>query len=95
MFIGSSYSIVVRSGAAIVAARASAEGFSSREVRVGAGVSTGCGWFRYFPLGVISEVVFIVGERDGDEGELESSGEPTGGSRDSSEDLVVVVRGKC
>ena len=33
-------------GAAIVAARAGAEGFSSREFRVGAGVSTGCRWFR-------------------------------------------------
>ena len=55
----------------------------------------GVGGSGNFPLGVISEVVFIVGERDGDEGELESSGEPTGGSRDSGEDLVVVVRGKC
>ena len=41
------------------------------------------------------EVVFVVGERDGDEGELELSGEPARGSRDSSEDLVVVVRGEC
>ena len=32
--------------AAIVAARAGAEGVSSREFRVGAGASTGCRWFR-------------------------------------------------
>ena len=31
--------------AAIVAARAGAEGFSSGEFRVGAGASTGCRWF--------------------------------------------------
>ena len=83
------------SGAAVVAARAGAEGFSSREVGVGAGTSTGCGWFRYFPLGVVSEVVFVVGKGDRGEGELETLGEPTRGSRDSCEDFVVVVRGKC
>ena len=33
-------------GAAVVAAGAGAEGFSSREFRVGAGVSAGCRWFR-------------------------------------------------
>ena len=33
-------------GAAIVAARAGAEEFSSREVRVGAGMSVGCEGFR-------------------------------------------------
>ena len=54
-------------------------------------MSVGSGWFGYFPLGVVSEVVFIVGKRDGDEGKLESSREPTRGSRDSSEDFVVVV----
>ena len=79
------------SRAAIVTAGAGAEGFSSREVGVGAGTSMGCGWFRYFPLGVISEVVFVVGKGDGGEGELELSGEPTRGSRDSSENFVVVV----
>ena len=36
-----------------------------------------------------------VGIRDRDEGKLESFGEPTRGSRDSCEDFVVVVRGKC
>ena len=61
---------------------------------MGTGVSVGSGWFRYFPLGVVSEVVFIVGKGNGGEGELESSGEPTRGSRDSSEDFVIVVRGK-
>ena len=33
------------SGAAIVTARAGAKGFSSREVRVGAGASMRCRWF--------------------------------------------------
>ena len=83
------------SGAAIVTAGTGAEGFSSREVRVGAGASMKCGWFEYFPLGVVSEVVFVVGEGDRNEGELESLGEPTRGSRDSCEDFVVVVSGKC
>ena len=46
----------------IVAAGTGAERFSSREVRVGAGSSARCGWFGYFPLGVVSEVVFVVGE---------------------------------
>ena len=82
------------SGAAVVTAGAGAEGISSRKVRVGAGASTGCGWFGYFPLGVISKVVFIIREGDRGEGELESLGEPTRGSRDSSEDFVVVVRGE-
>ena len=83
------------SRAAIVTAGAGAEGFSSGEFRVGAGTSTRCRWFGQYPLGVISKVVFIVWEGDGDKGKLESSGEPTGGSRDSGEDLVVVVRGEC
>ena len=75
----------------VVTAGTGAEGFSSREVVVGTGASTRCGWFGYFPLGVVLEVVFIVGKGDGGEGELESSGEPTRGSRDSSEDFVIVV----
>ena len=33
------------SGAAVVATGAGAEGFSSREFRVGAGASVGCRWF--------------------------------------------------
>ena len=79
----------------IVAAGAGAKGFFSREVRVGAGMLAGCGWFGYLPLGVVLEVVFVVGEGDRDEGELESFREPTRGSRDSSEDFVIVVRGEC
>ena len=58
-------------------------------------MSAGSGWFGYFPLGVVSEVVFIIRKGDRDEGKLESFGEPTRGSRDSSEDFVVVVRGEC
>ena len=82
------------SGAEVGTTGAGTEGFSSGEVRVGAGALTGCGWFGYFPLGVISKVVFIVGEGDRGEGESELLGEPTRGSRDSCEDFVVVVRGE-
>ena len=82
------------SGEAIVAAGAGAEGFSSRGIEVGAGLSTGGRVFRYFPAGVILEVVVVVGKGNGDEGELESLGEPVRGSRDSGEDFVVVGRGK-
>ena len=78
-----------------MAAGTGAEGFSSREVGVGTGMSTGCGWFRYFPLGVVSEVVFVIGKGDRGEGELESLGEPMRRSRDSCEDFVVVGSGKC
>ena len=83
------------SGEAVVATGTGAEGFSSREGRVGAGMSTRCRWFGYFPLGVVSEVVFVVGKGDRGEGKLESFREPTRGSRDSSEYFVVVVRGEC
>ena len=78
----------------VVTTGTGAEGFFSREVRVEAGTLARCGCFRYFPLGVISEVVFVVGKGDRGEGELELSGEPTRRSRDSCEDLVVVVRGE-
>ena len=44
---------------------------------------------------MVSKVVFVVGKGDRGEGELESFREPTRGSRDSSEDFVVVIRGKC
>ena len=40
------------SGAVVVTAGTGAEGFSSREIRVGAGASMRCGWFGYFPLGL-------------------------------------------
>ena len=83
------------SGAAVVPAGTGAEGFSSREVGVGARTSVGSGWFGYFSLGVVSEVVCIVGKGNRDEGELELFGEPTRGSRNSIEDFVIVVRGKC
>ena len=50
--------------------------------------------FGYFPVGIILEVVVIVGKGDGDEGKLELLGEPMRGSRDSCEDLVIVGRGE-
>ena len=37
--------------------------------------------FRYFPAGVILEVVVVVGKGNWDEGELESLGEPVRGSK--------------
>ena len=52
----------------VVTAGTSTEGLSSREGRVGAGTSVDSGWFGYFPLGIVSEVVFIVGEGNGGEG---------------------------
>ena len=58
-------------------------------------LSTGGRVFGYFPLRIISEVVVIVRKGNGDEGELESLGEPTRGSRDSCEDFVVVGSSEC
>ena len=58
-------------------------------------MSTSHGWLGYFPLGVVSEVVFVIGEGDRDKSKLESLGQPTRGSRDSCEDFVIVVSGKC
>ena len=46
------------------------------------------------PVRVISEVVVIIRKGNGDKGKLESLGEPTRGSRDSSEDFIVVGRDK-
>ena len=82
------------SGAAIVAAGAGAEGFSSREIGVGAGLSMEGRVFGYFPVRVIPEVVFVVGEGNGDKGKLELLGEPVRWSGDSGEDFVIVGRGK-
>ena len=51
--------------------------------------------FRYFPIRVISEVVVVIirkGYRE--EGNLESLGEPTRGSRDFGEDFIIVGEGK-
>ena len=42
--------------------------------------------FRYFPIWVVLKVVVVVR----DEGELESLGEPTRRSRNSSEDFIVI-----
>ena len=50
--------------------------------------------FGYFPVRVIPEVVFVVGEGNGDKGKLELLGEPMRGSRDPCEDFVVVGRGE-
>ena len=48
------------SGAAIVTAGAGAEGFSSRKIGVGAGLSMEGRVFGYFPVRVIPEVVVII-----------------------------------
>ena len=53
------------SGAAIVAAGASAEGFSSGEFCVGTRLSLESRVFRYFPIWVILEVVIIVRKGNG------------------------------
>ena len=51
--------------------------------------------FGYSPVGIVSEVVVVVGKGNGDKGELKSLGEPMRGSRDPSEDFVIVGRGEC
>ena len=50
--------------------------------------------FGYFPVGIVLEVVVVVGKGNGDEGKLKSLGEPMRGSRDSSKYFVVVGRGE-
>ena len=60
---------------------------------MGAGLLTEGRVFGYFPVGIISEVVVIVGKGNRDEGELESLGEPMRGSR-NCEDFIVVGRGE-
>ena len=62
---------------------------------MGAGASTKSKVFGYSPVGIVSEVVVVVGKGNGNKGELKSLGEPMRGSRDSSEDFVIVGRGKC
>ena len=76
----------------IVTAGAGAEGFSSREFGVRAGLALRGRVFGYFPVRVILEVVVIIRKGNGNEGKLESLGEPTRGSRDSSKDFIVVGR---
>ena len=78
------------SGAAIVAAGTGTEWFFSSEVGVGTGASLKSWVFGYFPVRVISEVVVIVQKGNGGEGKLELLCEPMRGSRDSSEDFIVV-----
>ena len=82
------------SGAVVMAPQASAEGFSSRESLIGTGGVLNSGIFRYFPVRVIVEVVVIVWKGNGDEGKLESLGEPVRGSRNLSEDFIIVGGGK-
>ena len=59
------------SGAAIVATAASTDKLSSGKRAVGAMVFGRRRWFRYFPVGVVSEEVDVVVERDWSEGEVE------------------------
>ena len=50
--------------------------------------------FRYFPVGIVLKVVVVViREGNSNKGELEVYGKPTGGSKDSGEDFVVICRG--
>ena len=76
------------SGAAIVAATASADKLFSRK-SVMCAVMFGRGsQFRYFPVGVVSEDVVVI--RGGDKGKVTISDQPLRWSRDSSEDFVIV-----
>ena len=61
------------SGAAIVATAASTDKLSSGKRAVGAMVFGRGRWFRYFPVGVVSEEVDVVVEGDGSEGEVDVS----------------------
>ena len=46
--------------------------------------------FGYLPVRVVLEGAVVIGEGDGDEGKLKSLGESMKGSRDSSEDFIIV-----
>ena len=61
------------SGAAIVATAASTDRLSSRKRAVGAMVFGRGRWFRYFPVGVVSEEVDVVVEGGGSEGKVKVS----------------------
>ena len=50
--------------------------------------------FRYFSVRVVLEIVVVVGDRNRDEGKVESLGEPMRGSRDSGEYFMIVCKGK-
>ena len=62
------------SGAAVMATAASTDKLSSRKRAVGAMVFGRGRWFRYFPVGVVSEEVDMVVEGNGGEGEVDVSG---------------------
>ena len=78
-----------------MAARAGADGFFSREVRVGTRVSSMDNRFGYFPVRIIFEVVVVVREGNCDEGELELLYKPVRGSRNMGEDFIVVCGSEC
>ena len=61
------------SGATIVAADTSANKLSSRKSAMGTRVSGRGRQFRYLPVGVVSEEVVVIWERDGGEGEVNVS----------------------
>ena len=51
-------------------------------------------WFRYLPVGVVSDNVVVIRKESGDEGKVKISSQPPRWSRDLSEDFVVVGSGK-
>ena len=61
------------SGAAIVAAAASTDKLSSRKRAIGAVVFGRGSWFRYFPVGVVSEEVDVIIEGDRGKGKIKVS----------------------
>ena len=80
------------SGAAIVAAAASTDKlFSQKSVMCATMFGRGSR-FRYFPVGVVSEDVVVIG--GGDKGKVKISDQPPRWSRDWSEDFVVVGSSK-
>ena len=81
------------SGTTIMTARACAIGFGSLIDGVRALVFLGDNFWD-FPVGVVTLVWLTVRENRCWESEFQVSQEPTRGSRDSSEDFVVVYRGE-
>ena len=82
------------SGAMVVAADTSTDKLFSRKRVVGTRTFGRGRQFKYFPVGVVSEEVVIVGEGNGGKGEVKVSSQPLRWSRDSSEDFVIVGGGR-
>ena len=77
-----------------MATAASTDKLFSGKRAVGAMVFGRGSWFRYFPVGVVSEEVDVIFGRYKGESKVDVSAQPPRWSRDTFEDFVVVVRGE-